>query len=74
LTFHVKSIINIERDMSKDIKEMFAEVVEKAVKKEEVEEDSLLGRMLTANLDHYKLCPFRSIDVDDCPLCKLAKI
>ena len=41
MTFNVKSIINIERDMSKDIKEMFAEVVEKAVKKEEVEEDSL---------------------------------
>ena len=58
---------------NKDIKEMFAEVVEKA-KKEDVEDDSILGRLLTANLDHYRLCPFRSINVDDCPLCKLAKI
>lgn len=60
--------------MSKDIKEMFAEVVEKAIKKEEVEEDSLLGRMLTVNIDHYKLCPFRSLNVDDCPLCKITNL
>jgi len=58
---------------NKDIKEMFSDAVEKA-KKEEVEEDSLLGRMLTTNLDHYRLCPFRSIDIKDCPLCKLEKI
>ena len=58
---------------NKDIKEMFSDAVEKA-KKEEVEEDSLLGRMLTANLDHYKMCPFRSIDIKDCPLCKLENI
>ena len=59
--------------MSKDIKEMFAETFEKA-KKEKIEDDSILGRLLTANLDHYRLCPFRSIDVKDCPLCKLAKL
>ena len=58
---------------NKDIKEMFSDAVEKA-KKEEVEENSLLGRMLTANLDHYKMCPFRSIDIKDCPLCKLDSI
>ena len=58
---------------NKDIKEMFSDAVEKA-KKEEVEEDSLLGRMLTVNLDHYKMCPFRSIDIKDCPLCKLDNI
>ena len=58
---------------NKDIKEMFSDAVEKA-KKEEVEEDSLLGRMLTVNLDHYKMCPFRSIDIKDCPLCKLDSI
>lgn len=61
--------------MSKDIKEMFAEVAEKAKKEnEEVGEDSLLGRVLATNLDHYKLCPFRSIDVSECPLCKIANV
>ena len=61
--------------MSKDIKEMFAEVAEKAVKDDkEVGENSLLSRALTANIDHYKLCPFRSLNVDDCPLCKLSNI
>ena len=58
-----------------DIKKMFADAAEKAKKEnEEVGEDSLLGRVLAANLDHYKLCPFRSIDVDECPLCKLENI
>ena len=56
--------------MSKDIKEMFAETFEKE-KKEKIEDDSILGRLLTANLDHYRLCPFRSLNVDDCPLCKI---
>jgi hypothetical protein len=58
---------------NKDIKEMFAEVAEKAVK-EDISEDSILNSRKVADIDHYKLCPFRSIDVDDCPLCKLAKI
>ena len=60
--------------MSKDIKEMFTEVAEKAVKEDkEVGENSLLSRVLATNIDHYKLCPFRSLDVDDCPLCKIGK-
>jgi hypothetical protein len=60
--------------MSKDIKEMFVEVAEKAVKEDKVVgENSLLSRVLTANIDHYKLCPFRSLNVDDCPLCKIGK-
>jgi hypothetical protein len=60
--------------MSKDIKEMFVEVAEKAVKEDkEVGENSLLSRVLATNIDHYKLCPFRSLNVDDCPLCKIGK-
>ena len=59
--------------MSKELKELFAEVAEKAVK-EDIGEDSILNSRKVADIDHYKLCPFRSIDVDDCPLCKLAKI
>jgi hypothetical protein len=60
--------------MSKDIKEMFVEVAEKAVKEDKViGENSLLSRVLATNIDHYKLCPFRSLNVDDCPLCKIGK-
>ena len=60
--------------MSKDIKEMFVEVAEKAVKEDKVVgENSLLSRVLATNIDHYKLCPFRSLNVDECPLCKIGK-
>ena len=60
--------------MSKDIKEMFVEVAEKAVKEDKViGENSLLSRVLATNIDHYKLCPFRSLNVDECPLCKIGK-
>ena len=60
--------------MSKDIKEMFVEVAEKAVKEDKVVgENSLLSRVLATNIDNYKLCPFRSLNVDDCPLCKIGK-
>jgi hypothetical protein len=53
---------------------MFVEVAEKAVKEDkEVGENSLLSRVLATNIDHYKLCPFRSLNVDDCPLCKIGK-
>ena len=58
-----------------DIRKMFEEAAEKALKdKEDISEDSLLGNMVATNIDHYRICPFRSLDVDDCPLCKLAKI
>ena len=61
--------------MSKELKELFAEVAEKAVKEDkDIGENSILNSRKVADIDHYKLCPFRSIDVDDCPLCKLAKI
>ena len=60
--------------MSKDIKEMFVEVAEKAVKEDKVVgENSLLSRVLATNIDHYKLCPFRSLNLDDFPLCKIGK-
>ena len=60
---------------NKDIKEMFAQAAEKALKEDkDIGEDSILATKVASNLDHYKLCPFRSLDVDDCPLCKLANI
>ena len=58
--------------MSKDIKKMFADAAEKAIKeKEDIGENSILHRLLATNVDHYKICPFRSLNVDDCPLCKI---
>ena len=61
--------------MSKDIKEMFAEAAAKALKEnKDIGEDSILATKVASNIDHYRICPFRSIDVDDCPLCKLANI
>ena len=58
-----------------DIRKMFEEVAKKALKEDkDIGEDSILATKVASNLDHYKLCPFRSIDVDDCPLCKLANI
>ncbi len=43
-----------------DIRKMFEEVAEKALKdKEDISEDSLLGNMVATNIDHYRICPFR---------------
>ena len=54
---------------------MFAEVAEKALKEDKgIGEDSILATKVASNIDHYRICPFRSIDVDDCPLCKLSNI
>ena len=60
---------------NKDIKEMFSEVAEKALKEDKgIGEDSILATKVATNTDHYRICPFRSLDVDDCPLCKLANL
>jgi hypothetical protein len=60
---------------NKDIKEMFAEVAEKAIKENKgIGEDSILASKMASNIDHYRMCPFRSLDVDECPLCKLSNI
>ena len=58
-----------------DIRKMFEEVAKKALKEnKDIGEDSILATKVASNIDHYRICPFRSIDVDDCPLCKLAKL
>ena len=58
-----------------DIRKMFEEVAKKALKEnKDIGEDSILATKVASNIDHYRICPFRSIDVDDCPLCKLANI
>ena len=54
------------------IQDMFSEVVKKAAKsKERIADGSILRRITAGNVDHYTMCPFRSVDIKDCPLCKL---
>jgi len=48
---------------------MFKDVVKK--KGEEIGENSLLNRQTNKTEDHYTVCPFRSIDLEECPLCKI---
>ena len=66
----------MEGDMkNKNIKKMFADVAEKAIKEDkEVDNNSILSTKMASNIDHYRICPFRSLDVDECPLCKLANL
>jgi len=57
-----------------DIKKMFSDVIEKAKQDEEaVSDNSLLNTKIASSLDHYRICPFRSLDVDDCPMCKMER-
>jgi hypothetical protein len=66
----------MEGDMeNKNIKQMFADVAEKAIKQnKDVGENSILRIKMATNLDHYRICPFRSLNVDECPLCKIANL
>ena len=58
--------------MNEDIKKLFADVKKK--RGEKVGENSLINIEITKKEDHYIICPFRSIDVEECPLCKLEEI
>ena len=58
--------------MNEDIKKLFADVKKK--RGEKVGENSLINIEITKKEDHYMICPFRSIDVEECPLCKLEEI
>ena len=58
--------------MNEDIKKLFADVKKK--KGERVGENSLINIEISKKEDHYIICPFRSIDVEECPLCKLEEI
>ena len=46
-----------------DIKQMFRDVVKK--KGEKIGENSLLNRQTNKADDHYTVCPFRSIDIEE---------
>ena len=58
--------------MNEDIKKLFADVKKK--KGEKVGINSLINIEISKKEDHYIICPFRSIDVEECPLCKLEEI
>ena len=58
--------------MDEDIKKLFADVKKK--KGEKVGANSLINIEISKKEDHYIICPFRSIDVEECPLCKLEEI
>ena len=58
--------------MNEDIKKLFAYVKKK--KGEKVGANSLINIEISKKEDHYIICPFRSIDVEECPLCKLEEI
>ena len=58
--------------MNEDIKKLFADVKKK--KGEKVGNNSLINIEISKKEDHYIICPFRSIDVEECPLCKLEEM
>ena len=58
--------------MNEDIKKLFADVKKK--RGEKVGANSLINIEISKKEDHYIICPFRSIDVEECPLCKLEEI
>ena len=58
--------------MNEDIKKLFADVKKK--KGERVGDNSLINIEISKKEDHYIICPFRSIDIEECPLCKLEEI
>ena len=58
--------------MNEDIKKLFADVKKK--KGEKVGDNSLINIEISKKEDHYIICPFRSIDIEECPLCKLEEI
>jgi hypothetical protein len=54
--------------MNEKIKKMFKDVTKR--KGEKIGENSLLSLNIKAS-DHDNVCPFRSIPVEECPLCIL---
>ena len=41
------------------------------LKRKEKNSTALHSRGGYAEIDHNKICPFRSVPFDDCPLCKI---
>ena len=52
------------------IKKMFQDAA-KLIKDDSVSEDAIVKRGPKSNVDHDVFCPFRSVDISECPLCKI---
>jgi hypothetical protein len=56
---------------NKKIKKMFQDAAAKAAKDKDLSDDAIVKRGPMNNLDHDVFCPFRSVDISECPLCKI---
>ena len=53
------------------IKKMFQDAIKLIKNSEEVGDNAIVKRGPSNNIDHDVLCPFRSVDITECPLCKI---
>ena len=56
---------------NKKIKKMFQDAAKSIVINEDIGENAIVKRGPMNNLDHDVFCPFRSVDISECPLCKI---
>ena len=57
----------------KKLIELFKDSAER-LKRKEKNSTALHSRGGYAEIDHDKICPFRSIPYEDCPLCKIERL
>mgnify|MGYP001583208353 FL=1 len=53
------------------VKKMFQDAVKSIVINEDIGENAIIKRGPSNDIDHDVLCPFRSVDISECPLCKI---
>jgi hypothetical protein len=57
----------------KTLTELFQDSASK-LKRKEKNSTALHSRGGYAEIDHDKICPFRSVPYEDCPLCKIESL
>jgi hypothetical protein len=57
----------------KKLIELFKDSAER-LKRKEKNSTALHSRGGYAEIDHDKICPFRSVPYEDCPLCKIESL
>ena len=55
----------------KKLIELFQESAERLTKKAKNNSTAIHTMGGYAEIDHNKICPFRSVSFEDCPLCKI---
>ena len=58
----------------KSIIELFKDSASKLAKKKGKSQNSIYMLGGFDDIEHYKLCPFRSISIEDCPLCTIDRL